>query len=326
MRESILLVVIMDGSKKKENGSSEQDRRNIAIARPSGNADHHATVIAEAVDDTWHRVHGHGELEVPVSVVAVLAILAPHHQHRDEAAQEVVALEPDQFAALMRTQWAIYLNARPDLLNRAWPLMKPWHGDHPVRACELDAAKMVADTAVKQGQFHLTGDAELRREVDLLGKVVTLLRGRKAAESHGKFYTPASVTDTMARMLGGPQEGQSVHEPAAGTGGMLRAAAQAMRAHGRDPATVTWIAADVDELAIACLAVNVVLWDLGPRVLLGVGNVLTDEWKSRAQAERRETIELARQVRRDKNLVQALQDAEALIQQPSDGPDQQGPP
>ncbi|MET9629059.1 N-6 DNA methylase [Lentzea sp. NPDC006480] len=124
-----------------------------------------------------------------------------------------------------------------------------------------------------------------------------MLRSRTAKSARGQFYTPACVAEAMARMVGVPNEGERVLEPTAGTGALLRAAAEAMRQLDRDPSTVEWWAVDVDELAVACLAVNAVLWDLGNKVVLGVGNGLTDEWMPRALGERREALELASAVR-----------------------------
>ena len=38
---------------------------------------------------------------------------------------------------------------------------------------------------------------------------------------------------------------------------------------------------------------NVVLWELGHDVVLGVGDALTGDWLGRALAERRETVQVA---------------------------------
>jgi len=52
----------------------------------------------------------------------------------------------------------------------------------------------------------------------------------------GEFYTPRSVVRLMVDILA-PQEGETVYDPAAGTGGMLLAAVEHVRANGGDPRT-----------------------------------------------------------------------------------------
>ena len=52
----------------------------------------------------------------------------------------------------------------------------------------------------------------------------------------GEFYTPRSVVRLMAEVLD-PQEGETIYDPACGTGGMLLAAVEHVRAHGGDPRT-----------------------------------------------------------------------------------------
>ena len=86
-----------------------------------------------------------------------------------------------------------------------------------------------------------------------------------------------------------------------------------MRRTGGDPATVAWSAVEVDELAIACLAVNVYLWNLGLHVLPGVGNALTDDWRARAAGERAECLQLARQIRHYKSALQLLDHTPQLL-------------
>ncbi len=52
----------------------------------------------------------------------------------------------------------------------------------------------------------------------------------------GEFYTPRSVVRLMVDILD-PKEGETVYDPACGTGGMLLAAVEHVRARGGDPRT-----------------------------------------------------------------------------------------
>lgn len=295
----------------------------------AGRTDPHSLAerIAEAVDTTWHRsaAAATGRIEIPLSVVAGLALLKidstdAEHPNHDAAGFRVVP--DDVMITVLRDLWAFYLNQRLDLIARAYPLCS-WLFTPEIDPTVREAAVATARAALNAGQLQLTGTA-LRHEVDLLGVVLTHLRSDSARKGKGQFYTPADVADLMAEMLGIAADHTArqsagrittVHEPAAGTGGMLRATAQAMRRAGRDPATIAWSAVDVDELAIACLAVNVHLWNLGPNVLLGVGNALTDDWRPRAEGERAECLQLAQQIRHYRATLRLIDTIHGLIDQ-----------
>lgn len=276
--------------------------------------DRHAMKIAEAVDETWHRAHGSGNLEVPVSIVGALALLSPPGDDRANVVDHLLSLPDKGFADFVRAQWAIFISARPDLVNRAWPLISVWHGEQRLDQQAISAAKRVADAALRAGQLQLTG-TERRRDTDLFGALLATLRSRTAASARGQFYTPSCVADVMTRLVGVPVEGDRVLEPTAGTGGLFRAAAEAMRDLGRDPSTAEWWAVDIDEIAIACLTVNAVLWELGNKIVLGVGNGLTDEWIPRALGERREALELATSIRCVTSIAHLLR----ITSEPADG-------
>src|SRR5699024_9568784 len=156
----------------------------------------------------------------------------------------------------------------------------------------------VARAAVKAGLYALTADTDQCRAVDLLGVVLAQLKGPKTQAARGAFYTPADIAELLTEMTG-PTEPGAVYDPTVGTGGLWRAVATAVRAQGQDPNRLTWVGFDIDPLAIACTAINSLLWGLGPRVLLMVGDVLTDEVVRTAYAQRREVLDHARQVRSD---------------------------
>lgn len=273
-----------------------------------GRATDHAARISEKVSEAWYGRHGSGDLEVPVSVVSLLAFLTPPRSERNDVAGELIDLSPEEFAEVAHMMWGWFVQARPDLCVRAYPLIDPWVSeDRPMTPETMRAAKAVADAALRADQLALNHAHE---DVDLLGTVLTVLRPKSALQGRGQYYTPPDLADVIARMLGAPKAGQSVNDPALGTGGTFRAVAQAMRHEQHDPATASWEGNDVDHLAVACAAVNVVLWRLGRNVLLGVGDTLAADWRARAVAER----EAPQAIVKGLTIMKAIADAEMLVQ------------
>jgi type I restriction enzyme M protein len=66
----------------------------------------------------------------------------------------------------------------------------------------------------------------------LIGKFADVTKRKKA----GEFYTPRSVVRMMVELLD-PKEGESIYDPACGTGGMLLAAIEHVTRNGGDPRT-----------------------------------------------------------------------------------------
>ena len=66
----------------------------------------------------------------------------------------------------------------------------------------------------------------------LIGKFADVTRRNKA----GEFYTPRSVVRMMVEILD-PREGESIYDPACGTGGMLLGAIEHVERNGGDPRT-----------------------------------------------------------------------------------------
>ncbi|MFI5593502.1 N-6 DNA methylase [Amycolatopsis sp. NPDC051758] len=142
----------------------------------------------------------------------------------------------------------------------------------------------------------------------------------ESAKARGQYYTPPDITDLMARMaLDVPKPGASINDPACGTGGMSRAADAWMIGAGIDPGNVRWEGNDLDHVAVACCAINAVLWGLGTNVLLGVGDTLAADWRKRAIAERDEPIILMRQV----TALRSYRDIEADLDDAA-GPSRRG--
>ena len=66
----------------------------------------------------------------------------------------------------------------------------------------------------------------------LVGQFADVTRRKKA----GEFYTPRSVIKLMTQILD-PQEGETIYDPACGTGGMLLGAIEHVESNGGDPRT-----------------------------------------------------------------------------------------
>lgn len=274
-----------------------------------GDASQHAALIAEAVSTTWHKANHSGRRDVALSVVAGLSLVGQRDPHGPNLADELMAYGATEFVEVLREIYTATINQRPDLMHAVFPMMR-WLFDETEPTLQ-QAAKRVADTALSTGQLDLTGTAK-RSDVDLLGLVLSQLKSQTATGANAQIYTPSAVADLMTR-LDPPREADTVHEPAVGTGGLLRSCAVAMRELDRDPATVTWYGADIDELAISACAINSLLWGLGPHVLLCVADTLAEgDWPTRADAQRAELLNLSTTIRRDKTLIKAMRSAQHL--------------
>ncbi|MFG3602600.1 N-6 DNA methylase [Micromonospora chersina] len=250
----------------------------------------HARTIAEAVDEAWHTRYGGSRIEVPISVVAALALVAREAPDADQLAvleETMLRLDEEGFASLMTRLWCEWALVRPDLLPRTKYLWS-WIDDDP-DPTTLRAVHGVGQAALRKGVLARCGP-DAWGEADLLGMLLQAMKSRGARNGIGQFLTPESVTMLLGRMLG-PQEGARILEPCAGTGTMLLGAAQSMRENGLDPTACEWWANDIDQLAAACCAVNFHLWGLGWRVVVGCGDGLQDRWMHDALAERQAAID-----------------------------------
>lgn len=257
--------------------------------------------ITEKVMTVWWAAHAGTDLAVPIGTVAALALVREqpqlHPSHGDtgglEVGAEIAGMTADQFGAWLRIAWGLYWFERPDLIERARPFHAWLHRDGPDTRRHLNAALRVAWAAINAGILELTADPDLRHDVDLLGPLIEQMRGRADKRARGDFHTPPSVSQAIAAvLLGDARPGQETHtgarflDPAAGSGGMLRAAAQDLRARGLDPADYVWCANDIDPIAASACAVNFMLWDLGAASVVACSDALTDpDGIERAHAE-----------------------------------------
>ncbi|MFZ3491847.1 N-6 DNA methylase [Streptomyces sp. 5.8] len=242
------------------------------------------SVLGEAVADAWYAAGG-SRLDIPAGVVAALALWpqkSPGAEAADPLAAYIAAQPPLVLVRGLATSANYYWRLRPDLWATARPLFDWTRED--LHDTHLAGVQAVTRAALRHGILQHTGDTDPaeRSRIDLMSWVITSLRHHHSRRSLGEYHTPPDISALMAAMLandggteGRPHErGESALEPAAGTGGLFRSAAQELRRNGEDPAERGWVMLEVDHLAAAGAAVNTLVWELGPRAVVGRGDVL----------------------------------------------------
>lgn len=231
-----------------------------------------------------------------MGTVATLALARLGAETDGDLEANVWPLAPDEFCTLARRVWVSTLGVRIDLVHLVHPLVS-WLFE-AVEPQLQARAKRAADAGLEAGLAGLIG-SDRRHDADVLGSLLGLLKSRTAKHVNAQIYTPGDLACALAAMtIDEPEPGQSICDDAVGTGGLLRAAAQVVRARGVDPATMRWFGADIDELAIAATAVNSLIWGLGPRTVLFVGDVLAHpDWPEQALHHRAEVLRTADRIR-----------------------------
>lgn len=120
--------------------------------------------------------------------------------------------------------------ANPDTLYRVFG-SADW-GNREKFTDELLKDLIEGFSAVPLGNAAASTDALGNAYEYLIGKFADVTRRNKA----GEFYTPRSVVRMMVEILD-PQEGESIYDPACGTGGMLLGAIEHVMRQGGDPRT-----------------------------------------------------------------------------------------
>jgi hypothetical protein len=269
--------------------------------------------LGEAVSSAWHRAHGGNRMEIPLGIVATLA-LWPQKGYARTLAEFLRGLDAHQLLQCVREVAAYWWMRRPDLIDTASVLFA-WAEEEKYSTHELHAIRATFHAALDANVLDHTGraDPEMNSDIDLMSWTVTSLRHHTARQGLGEYHTPPEVCDMMAAQIIGRDreaihEGYSLLDPCAGTGGMFRSAAQHLRGMGLDPAKFTWFAQEIDPLAAAGCAVNMIVWGMGPNAMVACGDTLAegDLWP-RAVEHRRVMVE-----RRDDVLAQ-MAIAEALV-------------
>ena len=132
-------------------------------------------------------------------------------------------------AALRRAMQEVE-RANPDTLFRVFG-NADW-GDKEKFSDELLKDLIEGFSGIRLGNSTASTDVLGDAYEYLIGKFADVTRRNKA----GEFYTPRSVVRMMVEILD-PREGESIYDPACGTGGMLLGAIEHVVREGGDPRT-----------------------------------------------------------------------------------------
>lgn len=141
-------------------------------------------------------------------------------------------------SAVDRTDWKVYIlpllffKANPDSLFRVFGTAD-W-GNREKFTDELLKDLIEGFSAISLGNKAVATDVLGDAYEYLVGKFADVTRRNKA----GEFYTPRSVVRMMVEILD-PKEGESIYDPACGTGGMLLGAIEHVTRKGGDPRTLS---------------------------------------------------------------------------------------
>ncbi|MGI5526884.1 N-6 DNA methylase [Streptomyces syringium] len=256
--------------------------------RLPGNPHGKAQQIGEAVAAVWHKQHGGTSIEVPIGIVAALTLIRIKDPEGPSLIGQILGQTDAELIEMYQQIWAGHWKQRPGLIERA-RILHEWLNDGPHEKHRLDLTRAVTRTALQAGILDLTGheDPFFRSAADVLSPTMTALRSLGAQQGLGEYHTPPAVADCMGEAMVAEisvavqadsyaklRPGEHVHDPACGSGGMLRAAVQAVRERGIEPSSLRWSGVDIDPIAAACTAVNFIVWDLGPHSTVACADAL----------------------------------------------------
>ncbi|GAA3027539.1 hypothetical protein [Streptosporangium longisporum] len=253
--------------------------------------------IAERVAETWYRQRAGDGISVCMGIMAGLTLLRKTARDGTDVATFILSLDKAELLEFHRRIWGHLWVRHPYLIDCARPIHEWLNEAQDPPGQVVDAIHAVTHTAIRSGLLHLTGqdDPSFRCDVDVLGRVLTQMRSPGARDAMSEYHTSPEVADLLAAIVFTGEYLEPGHwydDPAAGTGGLFRAAALAMRMRGADPRQCGWSMGDLDPIASACAAVNALVWELGPNVLVWCGDTLAvGDGPARARKRRAEVLE-----------------------------------
>ncbi|WP_159945313.1 MULTISPECIES: hypothetical protein [unclassified Nocardiopsis] len=253
-------------------------------------------VIAAA----WQEAYGHSLIEIPMSMVASLALFdTPTPERSPQPMAEVVELDSHAFLRELYARWNLGAYTWPRL-HHVWLPWFEWTGNllmFPAREASdqriITAARRIGALAVREGLADLVTDVHISARCDVLGHILNPLHAQFQAEDPVPEPTPPLVgVDHDTAWAHRLHPGAVVEDPQAWSGTRVMHLVRGLRERGIDPRTLTWHLRATDPVAAATLATSCALWGLGTSAVIGTSPdeatwVRTAEKEVRAAVNRR---------------------------------------
>ncbi|MCF6364923.1 MAG: N-6 DNA methylase [Bacteroidales bacterium] len=133
---------------------------------------------------------------------------------------------------------------------------------------DVDGKKILKDTDLEKLIHHFNNFPDLINEnfefPDLLGAAYEYLIkffADSAGKKGGQFYTPAQVVRLLVQIIK-PQEGMSIYDPTAGSGGMLIQSHQYVSEQGQDDDNMQLHGQENDPTVVAICKMNIILHNI----------------------------------------------------------------
>lgn len=222
--------------------------------------------MARGVPSSLERLHQLCSERSADPLTCVLTLLFLRALHDEEEWGWLRDYEPERFVGLAEHVLS--------LMRRCFPHHFQHDDQLSVRLQELNHGRPTA-SLVEQTDKTYRALTQLPDDGDVLGAAYMFLLPKRQADWNGEFYTPWSLALTLAKM-NPPGPGETVYDPACGSGRLLWAALAASREqHGEEAAkTVRLYGVEINPRMAQIARLNSILHGCGNQTLIATADAL----------------------------------------------------
>lgn len=252
--------------------------------------------LATLITTAWQESYGHALIEVPMSMVASVALFDTHAtSHTPRPMAEVVELHDHAFLQELYARWNLSAHTWPRL-HHLWLPWFGWTGKQLMFPNEqadqriITAARHIGALAVREELADLIAEVHTSARCDVLSHILhplhaQLQKHRPAPEPTPRLVPPGTDSSWSDQL----HPGAVIEDPAAWSGTRIMHLVRDLYRRGIDPRTLTWRLRTTNPVAAATLATSCALWGLSEASLIGTSAKETT-WVHTAEKEVRAAL------------------------------------